>query len=129
MFPCFPPPLQPSHGACAGVGSVEAMVVVKGRWGDDEEVSMDVDVTEEDERGFLSEISLTRGAVQYLAMPSFLPDGSISMSAAFSQPVRHCCAACDTDDCSLSLSLCCRRGCTLSWIRTCCWHTFSSSWS
>ena len=64
-------------------------MVVEEKWGLEEEVCMDVDMTEEDEQAFLSEIALTRGAVQFLSSdaPSLLPPPSSSLPSSSSNTV------------------------------------------
>lgn len=73
---------------CAG-GSEEAMVVAEERWGDDQEVGMDVDLTEEEERQLLSEISYTRGNVQLLSLPSSFPLSSHNLPSCSDTASLH----------------------------------------
>ncbi len=96
------------------------MIVIE-RWGEEEEVSMDVDITEEDERNFLSEIALTRGAVQYLAMPSVL-HGCSSQAAFNMVSITRGGRRCDV------FVLPSRRSSIWYWTRTFCWPIFSFWW-
>lgn len=57
------------------------MVVAEERWGDNQEVGMDIDLTEEEEQQLLFEISSTRGHLQLLSLPSSSPLPSHNLSS------------------------------------------------